>query len=194
MQLGKILSYQEFYRSLITLCKDKSSGTLFLNLKSGQCARIVLLEGEIKWLAFNGFSGEKAIAAIRTIDCGRLNFNPSLQIMIGNQNLPSTLKILREIKNKSKHEDVQHHLPNDNTNYSVTGNNKLNIIQTNNQNSACKITEYGELDHTCPVVKYLYSNHTKLLSPQLSQTQIDQLIDSMKKNIIINHNNNTRAT
>jgi hypothetical protein len=199
MQLGKILSYQEFARTLISLCEDKSSGTLFFTLKSGLCARIVLSEGEIKWLAFNGFSGEKAITAMRTIDSGRLNFNPTLQIMIGKQNLPSTLNILREIKIKpkynDKYDDLQCHMLNDNTNSSVTGANKVDIMKNNNNNNkACEIAEYGALNHTCPVVKYLNSKYAKSLSPQLSQTQIHQLIDSIKKSIIINYNNNVETT
>jgi hypothetical protein len=177
----RILSYQEFVRALVSLCRDKSSGTLFYNLKNELCARIVLIEGEIKWVAFNGFTGEKAIAAIRNIDSGRLNFNPKLQLMIGNQHLPSTLTILREIKKKSNREHIQGLLLNDEKVSSIIGSNDSYKMQSNN--NACKIIEEGGLDNFCPIVKFLSTNHKKLISPQLSQTQICQVIDSIVKSI-----------
>lgn len=92
-----IMNHQQLIRGLIKLCRDKASGTLFLNIDDGSSARLVLNQGMICWVAFKDLRGEPAIDAISEIGAARMKFNPILKLAIGEQRLPSTPKVLKRL-------------------------------------------------------------------------------------------------
>lgn len=56
------------------LCKQKSTGTLFVATKANKSAQMVLDKGEIVFIYFSSKRGEEALALMSTIRAGRYRF------------------------------------------------------------------------------------------------------------------------
>jgi hypothetical protein len=184
---GGILGQREFIRALVTLCKDKSSGTVFYNLNSGVSARLVLNHGEICWVAFGELRGEEAIEEIRLIDSGRMSFNPSLKLAIGKQSLPATPEILRAINSRSHdHETHSHDLDLGSTTSTLDTSETI-IGKSYDKREVCKIVGEQSLEFIGPMAKVLCAEYTKSMSAQIGLNDVRKVINAIAQDIDDTH-------
>lgn len=74
----RLLSYRELLLTLQRLCKEKRTGTMFINDGSEHSAKLVLEQGLIFDIIFKGQSGEAALALIKEIKQGKASFSSRL--------------------------------------------------------------------------------------------------------------------
>jgi CheY-like chemotaxis protein len=74
----RLLSYRELLLTLQRLCKEKRTGSMFIDDGSEHSAKLVLEQGLIFDVAFKGQSGETAIALIKEIKQGKASFSSRL--------------------------------------------------------------------------------------------------------------------
>lgn len=68
-------TYAELMRALKSLCREGSSGTMFIATPDNQFARIALREGQVVSLSFRTKHGAEALPLIRDIRAGRFKFS-----------------------------------------------------------------------------------------------------------------------
>ncbi|MCG7973499.1 MAG: hypothetical protein JAZ16_00395 [Candidatus Thiodiazotropha taylori] len=176
---GGILDHRQFIKALVTLCRERSSGTVFYNLSSGLSARIVMNRGEISWLAFGEHRGTEAIEEIRLIDSGRMSFNPSLKLTIGKQTLPTTPEILKLINTRSperkgRSKDSSHKSIN-----SKPINNQAPVDRVFNKNEVCEIVVRESIEFVGPIARIVCDEYMKSQPTQISLNSVHKLIDTM---------------
>lgn len=178
---GGILDHRQFIKELVILCRRKSSGTVFYNLESGLSARMVLNHGEICWVAFAELRGTDAINKIRSIDRGRMSFNPSLKLTIGTQNLPTTPEILKEINTRdSSHRSK---LPNQKTTDSSSEETENFSEHTFNKDDVCEIVVKESIEFIGPIAKLICKDYMKSMPAQISVRDVRKLLDSIVMDI-----------
>ncbi len=74
----RLLSYRELLLTLQRLCKEKRTGSMFINDGSEHSAKLVLEQGLIVDVTFKGQSGEAALALIKEIKQGKASFSSRL--------------------------------------------------------------------------------------------------------------------
>jgi hypothetical protein len=184
---GGILDHRQFIRELVTLCRERSSGTVFFNLDSGISARIVINRGEICWMAYGEFRGEEALNAIREIENGRMIFNPLLKLSIGEQILPSTPEILRLINSRDYHHHYDYDF--DQTNDQDSGfRSSSQLIETNSgkyfdKGIVCEVVETEAMEFLGPIAKILCADYVKCMSSELTYHDVRLLINNMARDI-----------
>ncbi|MES9981037.1 MAG: hypothetical protein ABW115_22480 [Candidatus Thiodiazotropha sp. 6PLUC6] len=178
---GGILDHRKFIKALITLCRDRSSGTVFYNLESGVSARMVLNQGVITWVACGELRGEEAIDAIRLIDKGRMSFNPSLKLTIGKQRLPTTPEILREINTRDFNSEAIDQPQK--TAASSPDNSRVTTGNSFSREDICKVVVEESIEYIGPIAKVLCADYMKSMPAQIDVRNIRKLIDSMAMDI-----------
>ncbi|MCG8488658.1 MAG: hypothetical protein MI756_14390 [Chromatiales bacterium] len=176
---GGILDHRQFIKSLVTLCRERSSGTVFYNLSSGLSARIVLNRGEISWVAFGEYRGTEAIEEIRLIDNGRMSFNPSLKLTIGKQNLPTTPEILKMINTRGHERKSRAKVPNHKSPSSSSINSEPFSGKVFNKEEVCEIVVRESIEFIGPIAKIVCAEYMKSQPAQVSLSSVRQLIDTM---------------
>ncbi|MBW9258484.1 MAG: hypothetical protein K1566_19390 [Candidatus Thiodiazotropha sp. (ex. Lucinisca nassula)] len=180
---GGILDHQQFIKALVTLCRERSSGTVFYNLSSGLSARIVMNRGEISWLAFGEHRGTEAIEEIRLIDSGRMSFNPSLKLTIGKQALPSTPEILKLINTRGHERKGQNKGQNHKSLNSKSTNNQAPLNRVFNKNQVCEIVIRESIEFVGPIARIVCDEYMKSQPTQISLNSVHKLIDTMVMDI-----------
>lgn len=79
------------------LCKQRSTGTLFIATKANRSAQLVLDKGEIVFIFFSSKRGEEALALMSEIHDGRFRFQEG-GVIPRRMALPSTEAILKTLK------------------------------------------------------------------------------------------------
>ncbi|ODB83061.1 hypothetical protein A3194_16320 [Candidatus Thiodiazotropha endoloripes] len=176
---GGILDHRQFIKALVTLCRERSSGTVFYNLSSGLSARIVINRGEITWLAYAEHRGVEAIEAIRLIDSGRMSFNPSLKLTIGKQTLPTTPEILKMINTRSHERKNRPNGSAHNTTNSRPINSKATSGKVFNKNDVCEVVIRESIEFIGPIAKIVCDDYMKTQPTQISLNSVHRLIDTM---------------
>jgi twitching motility two-component system response regulator PilG len=74
----RLLSYRELLLTLQRLCKEKRTGSMFINDGSEHSAKLVLEQGVIFDASFKGESGVAALALIKGIQQGKASFSSRL--------------------------------------------------------------------------------------------------------------------
>lgn len=77
-----------------TLCRDGSTGMIFIATDDNQMARVNLHAGEINFISFHNKRGADALTLLTTIHAGRLRFEEGLTAEKSTIDLPSTVDIL----------------------------------------------------------------------------------------------------
>jgi hypothetical protein len=73
--IARPLSYRELLLTLQRLCKEKRTGSMFINDGSEHSAKLMLEQGEIFDVSFKGQTGTAALALIKTIKQGKASFS-----------------------------------------------------------------------------------------------------------------------
>jgi hypothetical protein len=187
---GETLSQQAFVKALIMLCEQKYSGTVFYHRENGLSARMILRRGKISWIAYHHLRGLEAIKEICDIDSGRMYFNTTLKLAIGQQDLPSTLDILKLIKKQNQlHRSDQITLPDKNTETQRHKVTKFRTAQRDDQKQMYKPDEQEFFEIVQRISKILYTDHTLPASPRINQNTLRHLTRSVLKKIRRNKNN-----
>ncbi|MET0067175.1 MAG: hypothetical protein ABW076_12590 [Candidatus Thiodiazotropha sp.] len=179
---GGLLDHRGFIRALVTLCRDKSSGTVFYNLESGASARMVLNQGEICWLAFAELRGVEALRAIREIERGRMSFNPLLKLAIGKQVLPTTPEILRAINTREAHSfaaepPVIATLENTNSPAEpATG-------RSFDKQAVCELFSREAMEFLGPIARLLCEDYMKSMPQRISSNEVKKLLNAVAQDI-----------
>jgi len=179
-----ILNHQQLIRGLVKLCRDKVSGTVFFNLDDGRSARLVLHQGAISWVAFQELRGEAAIDAISEIDAARLNFNPVLKLAIGNQNLPSTPEVLKQL-NSYVGSISEPPVPMVTEVVSPTPQAAADVEGDGPflRDRVCLVLERESIEYLGPMAKLLCEEHMRTLPNQLTLVQVRQAINALSNDI-----------
>ncbi|MEJ2620845.1 MAG: hypothetical protein P8163_11420 [Candidatus Thiodiazotropha sp.] len=182
-----ILDHRQFIKSLVSLCRERSSGTVFYNLSSGLSVRIVMNRGEINWVAFGEHRGIDAIEEISVIENGRMSFNPSLKLTIGKQNLPSTPEILkmintRGIELKSRPKVSHQTTEKSNPTHTTSGT-------TFDKNQICEIVVKESIEYIGPIAKIVCADYMKSQPDEISLNSLRKLIDI----IVLDINDDTKG-
>lgn len=82
-----------------TLCRNRSTGMVFIATDDNQMARLNLNAGEIKFISFHNKRGADALALISNIQAGRLRFEEGLTAETVTIDLPSTVDIFKFLNN-----------------------------------------------------------------------------------------------
>jgi hypothetical protein len=179
-----IKNHRQLIDKLVKHCKERASGTIFFNLPAGQSARLVLKNGVIHWVAYEQLRGTKAIESIREVDQARFNFNPSLKLAIGDQQLPPTSDILKRLYKHNNKPVTEDDLPfakegfsSVNIQANVSGDSHLNLDRVR------QVLEEEALEYLGPMGKVLCADYLKSMPPQLSLIQVRQVIASLKHDI-----------
>jgi CheY-like chemotaxis protein len=85
----RLLSYRELLLALQRLCKEKRTGSMFINDGSEHSAKLVIEQGLIFDVTFKGQTGEAALALIKEIKQGSASFSSRL----GQTNTESKLSL-----------------------------------------------------------------------------------------------------
>ncbi|MET0091379.1 MAG: hypothetical protein ABW068_15405 [Candidatus Thiodiazotropha sp.] len=179
---GGLLDHRGFMHALVTLCRDKSSGTVFYNLESGLSARMVLNHGEIYWLAFGELRGVDALQAIREIERGRMSFNPLLKLAIGKQELPTTPEILRTINTREAHSFSTP--PQAIASVTVTATSEETVSgRTFDRELVFEVVSGEAMEFLGPIAKLLCQDYMKSMGVSLSGNEIKKLINAIVQDI-----------
>ncbi len=180
---GGKLDHRQFIKALVTLCRERSSGTVFYNLSSGLSARIVMNRGEISWVAFGEYRGAEAIEEIRLIDNGRMSFNPSLKLTIGTQNLPTTPEILKMINTRG-HERKSRATPPTHKSASSSPTHGAPFSgKVFNKDEVCEIVVRESIEFIGPIAKIVCAEYMKSQPTQIGLSSVRRLIDTMALDI-----------
>jgi hypothetical protein len=178
------MNHRHLMEELVRHCKQKASGTIFFNLPTGESARLVLHHGSIHWVAYEQQRGEEAIDSIRRIDSARFNFNPKLKLAIGEQQLPPTSNILKQLCKHNNKAAIEPDRP------AVKKINLSADIQDNtsgerffDQDKVRSVLEEEALEYLGPMARILCSDYMKSMPPQVSLVQVRLLMTSLKKDI-----------
>lgn len=178
------MNHQEWMDELVLLCKERESGTVFLNIPTGESARLVLNKGTIHWIAYEQQRGVQAIELIRGIDLARLSFNPSLKLAIGEQQLPSTSDILKQLYKQNDKPILEHDVRAETpTNLSPGVQADLSGEKLFDQDQVRLVLEKESMEYLGPMAKIICSDHLKSMPAQLSLVQIHGLMAALKKDI-----------
>ncbi len=184
MVVNGTLNHRQLIDELVRHCKEGVSGTIFFNLLSGESARIVLNRGAIRWVAYQQSRGIEAIEEIGEITEARFNFNPLLKLAIGEQQLPPTIKILKQLykhNNTAKPEDdlpiVTDMVSPPYTQVEINGEKHFSKDQVR------MALEEEVMEYLGPIAKVLCADYLKNMPPQLNLTQVRQLISILKQDI-----------
>ncbi|MET0029291.1 MAG: hypothetical protein ABW101_16800 [Candidatus Thiodiazotropha sp.] len=179
---GGLLDHRGFMHALVTLCRDKSSGTVFYNLESGLSARMVLNHGEICWLAFGELRGVDALQAIREIERGRMSFNPLLKLAIGKQALPTTPEILRTINTREAHSFSTP--PQAIASVTATASAEETVSgRTFDRERVFEVVSGEAMEFLGPIAKLLCQDYMKSMGALLSGNEIKKLINAIVQDI-----------
>jgi hypothetical protein len=181
---NRAMNYRQLIDELTKHCKEKVSGTIFFNLKSGQSARLVLSQGVIHWIAYEKLRGRKAVESIREIDQAHFNFNPLLKLAIGEQQLPPTIDILKRLYKHNNNPTTVPDLPLENERLSSSNPQiDLNRERLFDQDRVRSILEEEALEYLGPMTRVLCTDYLKAMPPLLNLSQVRQLITALKKDI-----------
>jgi hypothetical protein len=184
MSSDGIMNHQQLIRGLIKLCRDKASGTVFLNIEDGNSARLVLNQGVICWAAFKELRGESAIDAISGIGAARFKFNPILKLAIGEQQLPSTPEVLKRLNTYTDDEqeelvptvtDVVSPLHPVDTGTGGDRPFKLDQVRT--------VLERESMEYLGPMARLLCGDYLKSLPANLSLVQVRHVMNALLQDI-----------
>ena len=178
------MNHRQLIDELVRCCKERASGTIFLNLLTGQSARLVLNKGVIHWVAYEQLRGRKAIESIREIDQARFSFNPLLKLAIGEQQLPPTPVILKRLyKKNNKPIPVLDQPVVVKTVSPPNPQSDISEEKLFDQDRIRLILEKEALEYLGPIAKVLCSVYMKSMPNQLSFSQIRQLVSTLKQDI-----------
>ncbi|EKD38166.1 MAG: hypothetical protein ACD_75C00842G0001, partial [uncultured bacterium] len=68
------IPFADIVVEIARLCKQRSTGTLFIATKANKSVQLVLDKGEIVFIFFSSKRGEEALALMSTIRAGRYRF------------------------------------------------------------------------------------------------------------------------
>jgi hypothetical protein len=178
------MNHRQLIDKLVKHCKERASGTIFFNLPAGQSARLVLKKGVIHWAAYERLRGTKAIESIREIDQARFNFNPSLKLAIGDQQLPPTSDILKRLYKHNNKAATEDDLP-----FTYEGYSSANILTNVNGEDHLglervrQVLEEEAMEYLGPMGKVLCADYLKSMPSHLSAIQVRQVMTSLKQDI-----------
>lgn len=182
---GGILSQRQLIRSLVKLCKERASGTLFFNLNTGVSARLVLNRGSIRWVAYSDLRGLAAIDAIREIETARMSFNPNLKLVIGEQDLPSTSEIITQLDNKRRSDPTEQEeipliteaVPISPPLMEATADRPFELERVRS------VLEQESMEYLGPMARVLCADYLKSMPSYLSHAQVRQVIGALAQDI-----------
>ncbi len=177
-----IMNHQQLIRELIKLCRDKSSGTLFINVEDGNSARLVLNQGEICWAAFKEMRGETAIDAISEIGAARMKFNPILKLAIGEQQLPSTPEVLKRL-NSHTDNGADELVPTITDVVQPTPTVDAGGDRPFKMEKVRSVLERESMEYLGPMARLLCGDYLKSLPADLSLVQVRHVINSLVQDI-----------
>lgn len=177
-----IMSPRQLIRALVKLCKEKASGTVFLNVDDSHSARLVLNHGVICWIAYDNLRGEAAIDAISEIDTARLNFNPILKLAIGEQELPTTAEVLKRLDRHGSDEQDQS-VPIVTDVVSPLPPTDMGGDRPFNQERVRQVLERESMEYLGPMARLLCGDYMKSLRPHLSHAEVRQVISALLQDI-----------
>jgi hypothetical protein len=90
------IPFADIVAEISRLCKQKSTGTLFVATKANKSAQLVLDKGEIVFIFFSSKRGEEALALMSTIRAGRYRFQEG-GVIPRRMPLPPTQTILERL-------------------------------------------------------------------------------------------------
>jgi hypothetical protein len=179
----EVRDYQQLVEELVRHCEEGMSGTIFLSLVNGESARLVLNNGVIRWVAYGELRGEQAFDAIAGIDKARFNFNPSLKMTIGEQQLPTTLSLLKRLYKKNiPATDVLTDEPKPAVTATVSPANPPSSPPEDRPFSLQhihKTLEKEAAQYLGPMAKVLCANYLNDLPSQLSHSEVRDVINAL---------------
>ena len=186
---GGILSQRQLLRSLVNLCKEKASGTLFFNLDTGVSARLVLNRGSIRWVAYSDLRGEPAIDAIKEIATARMSFNPNLKLVIGDQGLPATAEIIKRLDPGRSRGVPEAAIPvvTEAVSIDPPAAVEAGADRPFELESVRRVLEQESMEYLGPMARILCADYLKSMPSHLSHAQVRQLIGSLMQDINNTH-------
>jgi hypothetical protein len=181
---GGILSQRQLIRSLVKLCKERASGTLFFNLNTGVSARLVLNRGSIRWVAYSDLRGQPAIDAIKEIEAARMSFNPNLKLVIGEQALPSTSEIIAQLDYKKRSDSSEQAIPVVSDEISINPPSMEPTVDRPFELERVRsVLEQESMEFLGPMARVLCADYLKSMPSHLSHVQVRQLIGALTQDI-----------
>ena len=182
---GGILSQRQLLRSLVNLCKEKASGTLFFNLDTGVSARLVLNQGSIRWIAYSDLRGEPAIDAIKQIEMARMSFNPNLKLVIGDQGLPATAEIIKRLDPGRSRSVSEAAIPvvTEAVSLEPPVAAEAGVDRPFEMDNVRRVLEQESMEFLGPMARILCADYLKSMPSRLTHAQVRQLISSLMQDI-----------
>lgn len=180
----EVMNHRQLIIELVKHCKEGASGTAFFNLDRGESARIVLKQGVICWIAYEQLRGEEAIDAIAAISEARFNFNPLLKLVIGQQQLPSTSKLLKRFSRRDAETSSAQAVPMAIDRVSAPDSEEeINGNRPYSQDQVRAALEKEALEFLGPMAKVLCADYLKTKPRALSHEDVRIIIKCLMKDI-----------
>ncbi len=180
----EVMSHRQLIGELVKHCKARSSGTAFFNLVRGESARIVLNQGVIRWIAYDQLRGEEAIGAIAAISEARFNFNPLLKLAIGEQQLPSTTRLLKRLSRGEGNASPEHVVPIVSDIVSTQDSEgEINGYRPYAHDQVRAALEKEALEFLGPMAKILCAEYMKTKPKALSHEDVQNVIRCLMQDI-----------
>jgi hypothetical protein len=186
---NEVRSYRQLLDELARHCKERSSGTIFFNLVTGQSARLVLNKGVICWIAYEELRGEEAIEAITAIYEARFSFNPLLKLAIGQQQLPSTSRLLKRLYKDGDAASTNEQKDVPVVTEMVSPASSLNDVYEKSEERPYSLEhvrmalENEAMEFLGPMAKILCADYLKAMPNYLSHSEVREVIGSLVQDI-----------
>ena len=172
MSERKTLVHDALVEEIANLCRQRSSGTIFIATPDNQLAKLALVDGEIVCASLRRLHGVEVIKAIAVLESGQFGFNPDLQLVTKREHLPDTetlIGILRSSQSSAPPVDTE-----------------LAGLLPENQASNADITQIlirESTEYIGPMATVICQEYMQEQPPFPNQHQINQVIHRLEQDI-----------
>lgn len=164
-----LLSYRELIGELRRLCAEGRTGTLFITTSDNHPVRFVVRTGAITAVMFRQQTGGAALASIKRIAGGRLNYSTELFDYGPPQELPSTPELLTVLDGMAADADER------------GGPGGAVVAASLNRSRA--IIEAELTEYLGPMAQVIYSEHVARAVRGGGSTSVNDVIESLAREL-----------
>ena len=171
------LTYPELISEIRRFSSEKQNGTIFITSTTGHLARIVLNQGIITYLIFDGsHKGLEAIAYIQAIKLARLQFVGGSFESYQASTLPSTDEILAQLSSATKKTVKKGNLP---TSTKITPTKGSDLSTSNDLDKAIEYIKNTLADYIGPIANVICDDYLQQIKPHNTKNDLTVMIATL---------------
>ncbi len=180
LKMTSELTYPELISEIRRLSSEKQNGTIFITSTTGHLARIVLNQGIITYLIFDGsHKGLEAIAYIQAIKLARLQFVGGSFENYQASTLPSTDEILALLSSAKKMTEEKVNLPTATEITPKTTTKSSDLSNSNDLNEAIEYIKNMLADYIGPIANVICDDYLQQIKPHNTKNDLTVMIATL---------------